>query len=114
MKKSLILKDLFIMTFNCYYRKNKWAGKITMFKDYGSHLEMRVESLSSITILFGRTSLGYFACMPDFKASCHLIEPENEAYNREKLISVMNTIDGITIARALCVLFDNLKKNGDV
>ena len=85
-----------------------WTGKISMFNDYGSHIEMRIESLSSITVLFGRSSLGYFACMPDFKASCHLIHPENERYNKEKLISVMNPIDGITVARALNVLFENL------
>jgi len=108
MTKFLILKDLLIMTFDCYYRKEMWTGKISMFNDYGSHIEMRIESLSSITVLFGRSSLGYFACMPDFKASCHLIHPENERYNKEKLISVMNPIDGITVARALNVLFENL------
>lgn len=102
------------MTFKCSYKKDKWIGKIYMFKDYGSHIEIRIESLSSITVVFGKTSLGYFACMPDFKASCHLIEPENEAYNTEKLVSVMNTIDGITVARALSVLFDNLRKEDDI
>lgn len=102
------------MTFNCYYRKNKWTGKIVMFKDYGSHIEMRVESISSITVLFGISSLGYFVCMPDFKASCHLIEPKNETYNREKLISVMNPIDGITVARSLRVLFKNLREEGNI
>lgn len=96
------------MTFDCCYRKEMWTGEISMFNDYGSHIEMRIESLSSITVLFGRSSLGYFACMPDFKASCHLIHPENETYNKEKLISVMNPIDGITVARALNVLFENL------
>ena len=98
------------MTFNCYYQKNKWPGRIVQFKDYGSCIEIRVESLSSITVIFGKTSLGYFACMPDFEAGCHLIEPKNEVYNREKLISVMNPIDGTTVARALYVLFEDLKK----
>lgn len=97
------------MTFKCSYRKDKWTGKIVKFKDYGSHIEIRIESLSSITVLFGKTSLGYFACMPDFRASCHLIHPENETYNSENLISVMNTIDGITVARALRVLCGNLR-----
>jgi hypothetical protein len=113
MKKSPILKELSAMTFNCYYQKNKWPGRIVQFKDYGSYIEIRVESLSSITVIFGKTSLGYFACMPDFEAGCHLIEPENEVYNRKKLISVMNPIDGATVARALYVLFEDLKKKID-
>ncbi|OEG63514.1 hypothetical protein C8C76_1701 [Halanaerobium saccharolyticum] len=98
------------MTFNCYYQKEKWPGRIVQFKDYGSYIEIRVESLSSITVIFGKTSLGFFACMPDYEAGCHLIEPENEVYNREKLISVMNPIDGTTVARALYVLFKGLEK----
>jgi hypothetical protein len=81
-----------------------------MFKDYGSHIEFRIESFSSITVIFGKTSLGYFACMPDFRAGCHFIEPDNEAYNQEKLIPVMNTIDGITVARALNFLSEDLIK----
>ena len=101
------------MTFNCYYQKKKWPGRITWFKDYGSYIEIRIESLSSITVIFGKSSPGYFACMPDFEAGCHLIDPENETYNREKLISVMNPIDGATAARALYVLFEDLKKKID-
>jgi len=97
------------MTFYCFYRKDRWPGKISLFKNYGSHFELRIQSLSSITVLFGRSSLGYFACMPDFRTSCHLIHPENETYNIEKLISVLNTIDGITVGRALYVMADKLE-----
>lgn len=113
MKKSPILRELFNMTFNCYYQKKKWPGRIINFEDYGRYFEIRVESLSSITVIFGKTSLGFFACMPDYEAGCHLIEPKNEAYNREKLTSVMNPIDGITVARALYVLFKDLEKKID-
>jgi hypothetical protein len=47
---------------------------------------MRIESLSGITVVFGKTSLGNFACMPDFKAGCYLAELDNEFYNSQKLI----------------------------
>lgn len=100
------------MNFLCSYRKDKWSGKIVNYVNYGSHIELRIESLSSITVLFGETSLGYFACIPDFRAGCHLIHPYNENYNKENLISVTNTIDGITVARALYVLSKNLREEG--
>jgi len=99
------------MVFKCSFKKQRWTASIAMIKNYGSHLEFRIESLSSITILFGKTSLGYFACIPDFGAGCHLVEPDNENYNREKLISVMNTIDGVTVARALKVFSQNERSN---
>lgn len=98
------------MIFYCSLKNNQWSGKITMFKNYGSHIEFRIESLSSITVLFGKTSLGFFACMPDFDAGCHLIEANNERYNKEELIGVLNPIDGTTVARALYVLWDHLGK----
>ena len=62
---------------------------------------MRIESRSGITVLFGKTSLGRFACMPDFKSGCHLAKLNNESYNTEKLYHVMNPIDAITVAKAL-------------
>lgn len=100
------------MKFYCSYEKQRWPGTISKFKDYGSHIEFRIESLSSITVLYGKTCLGYFACMPDFAAACHLITANNEKYNREELISVMNPIDGATVASALYFLFEKSKIKG--
>lgn len=100
------------MTFDCFLKSSKgleqWQGQISNLKNYGSHYEMRIESLSGITVLFGKTSLGNFACMPDFLAGCHLGEFDNENYNKDKLMQVINPIDAVTIANAL-KLFATLK-----
>jgi hypothetical protein len=89
------------INFKCTHNKTNWTGKINDFKNYGSHYEMRIESRSGITVLFGKTSMGSFACMPDFSAGCHLAELDNEFYSKQKLFNVINPVDAITVARAL-------------
>ena len=89
------------MTFKCIYENQKWTGNIIKEHNYGSHFEIRIESRSSITILFGKTSMGNFACLPDYGAGCHLAEFDNEFYNTQKLSNVINTVDGITVAKGL-------------
>jgi hypothetical protein len=88
-------------SFLCNSNNTKWQGHITKLINYGSHYEMRIESLSGITVLFGKTSMGTFACMPDFQTGCHLAELNNENYSQQKLLGVINFIDAITIAKAL-------------
>lgn len=105
------------MTFTCNLKEGskseKWTGKIVSLEDFGSHYQMRIESRSGITVIFGETTFGNFACMPDFNAGCHLATFDDEFYNTEKLVSVMNPVDGVTVARALSVLFENIEKECD-
>ncbi|HOJ12569.1 MAG TPA: hypothetical protein PK733_18550 [Clostridiales bacterium] len=58
-------------------RKEKWPGRIIYIKNYGSHFELFIQSHSSIFVLFGKTSCGFFASMPDFNAGCHLVNPRD-------------------------------------
>lgn len=100
------------MIFECRYEhkrtNEKWTGEITHFKNYGSHYEMIIEASSRIHVMFGRTNLGAFACMPDFGAGCHIIEPHNQSWNEERLIGVLGRVDGITVATALKILSDKI------
>ena len=100
------------MFFKCNSNIEKWSGEIIKEHNYGSHHEIRIESRSGITVLFGKTSMGNFACMPDFNAGCHLAELDNNFYNTEKLTNVINHIDGITVANALKT-FSLRRKNND-
>lgn len=100
------------MFFECVHKKKsgneKWICEITKFKNYGSHYEIVIESSSRIHVLFGKTALGGFACMPDFGVGCHMIELENESWNTEQLVGVLGKIDGITVATALKELSDKI------
>jgi hypothetical protein len=59
-------------------------------------------------VLLGKTSLGSFACMPDFSAGCHLSTLDDLFYSTEKLSDVMGKIDGITVASALYSIADKI------
>ena len=100
------------MIFECVNKKKsgneKWTCEITQFKNYGSHYEIVIESSSRIHVLFGKTILGAFACMPDFGVGCHMIGLENQSWNTERLIGVLGKIDGITVATALNELADKI------
>lgn len=82
-------------------RKEKWLGKISCLKNYGSHFEIQIQSRSSLMVMFGETSRGYFASIPDFNAGCHLVDPLDIFWNTESLKRVLGEVDGITVATAL-------------
>lgn len=101
------------MIFTCEARfgrkTERWHGTIVGFKKYESHYEIRINSRSSITVVFGKTTLGGFACMPDFGAGCHLADLKNRFWNTEQLTKVLGKVDGITVSTALCILSDQVK-----
>jgi len=100
------------MIFKCVNQTKKgketWIGRITSFINYGSHYEIRIDSRSGIMVLLGKTSMGNFACMPDFGAGCHLAKLNDKFYSTEKLSDVMGKIDGITVASALYSIADKI------
>ena len=83
----------------------RWNGCIKRLINYGSHYEIFIESRSSILVLFGKSSSGGFACIPDFQAGCYLTNINNKFWNTEKLTAVLGKVDGITVASALHKLF---------
>jgi len=101
------------MVFKCVYETKKkiehWTAKLLYFRKFGTHYELRIESLSSITVIFGKISYGSFACMPDFRAGCHLGNPEDKEWNTEKLSQALGEIDGITVATVLYGLADKIE-----
>ena len=95
-------------TFTCTNRKETWGGKITMFKNHSKYYEFTIQSRSSITVISGMTSRGYFACMPDFNAGCYLSDPDDIFWNTETLTKILGKVDGITFANDLAVLRDEI------
>jgi hypothetical protein len=96
-------------TFKCIHRKKSWEGTITMFQKYGTHFEFMIQSRSSIMVIFGKTTRGYFACMPDFNVGCHLVNLNDTFWNTEKLTRVLGVADGVTVATALLFLAKELR-----
>lgn len=101
------------ISFKCQMKTDgeieRWEGNIPRFVDHGSHFEIRIESRSGIMVVFGKTSQGGFACMPDYNVGCHLSYFKDVFWNTEKLIAVLGEVDGITVAQALYALADQLE-----
>lgn len=101
------------MRFECVKRSGKrmekWPGRITYLRNYGSHFELNIVSRSSLMVLFGKTSRGFFASIPDFGSGCHLVNPDDIFWNTESLSRVLGKVDGITVATALYTVADKLK-----
>ncbi len=102
------------MEFKCVWNKNnkteKWQGKIVRFIPYESHYEIQIDSRSFILVLFGISSAGYFACMPDFNTGCFLSDLQDLFWNTERLTSILGNVDGITVATALYYLRENINE----
>ncbi len=95
-------------TFICKHKKQSWTGSISAFKKHGTHYEFLIQSRSSIMVVFGKTSRGYFACMPDFDVGCHLVNLNDAFWNTERLTKVLGSVDGVTVASALLFLSKEL------
>ncbi len=99
-----------IVSFECEMKTDNgvehWEGIIPRFENRGSHYEIRIESRSGIMVLFGETSQGGFACMPDHGVGCHLSSFKDKFWNMENLTAVLGEVDGITVAEALYALAD--------
>lgn len=87
-------------------RAERWAGRVKSIKKFGSHYEIIIESRVLILVIFGKIAKGYFACIPDFDAGCYLDDLHDSFWNKEQLINVLGTVDGITVATALKMLSD--------
>lgn len=88
--------------------EENWEGIVQYIKNYGSHYEIKIQSRSSLLVLIGRTTFGYFACIPDWQAGCHLASFKDLFWNTEQLSQVIGDIDGITVAQALYTISNEL------
>ncbi|HHW49819.1 MAG TPA: hypothetical protein GXX14_14550 [Clostridiaceae bacterium] len=96
--------------FTCTNRRGTWDGKIVTLKNHLNYYEFTIQSRSSIMVILGMTSRGYFACMPDFNTGCYLSDLADIFWNTERLTKVLGRVDGITVANALAVIRDEILK----
>lgn len=101
--------------FECTMKKGKkiesWFGMITSLTKFGSHYEFKIESRSGFIVVIGRTNYGNFACIPDYDIGCHLSTLNDLFWNSERLSSIMNEVDAITVAHALKAVTEHINLN---
>lgn len=106
------------MDFQCELKRGKrtehWSGKIQSLKKISDKLyEISIVSRSSIKIVIGKASFGYFACAPDFRAGCHLVKYSDLFWNKESLIQALGKVDGATAAHAIEAVAKILEKHDE-
>lgn len=107
----LMIKDI-----NIRHKNNTWQATVKSIKKTGNCFELRIESRSGITLLVGKYSAGWFACLPDFGVGAGLSQFLcDEFYNTEALTKAgLNEIDATTIAQVLKQLneYNLLERDG--
>lgn len=85
-----------------------WGAKIKSIRNMGNCYEIRIESRSGITLLIGKYSTGWFACLPDYGIGVGLSQYLSDTfYNTEALMrAALNEVDAVTIAKVLAQLKD--------
>jgi len=96
------------MKFTCTLKDEEWKGMVTNFVQHSNIYEFWIQSRSSIMVVFGTTSRGGFACMPDFRVGCHLTNLRDKFWNTEQLVDVLGEVDGVTVSAALYSLADKI------
>ena len=96
--------------FYCFHqwnktRSEKWHAFITETIHHEDFCEVFIESRSTIRVYIGKSNVGRFICVPDWRASCWVSDLQDLSYNKTKLSKVMkNIVDGTTVAYALLEL----------
>ncbi len=88
--------------------KEVWEGIIPRVTKYKSHYEIRIEARSGIMVVFGESSRGNWACIPDWGVGCLLSSLKDKFWNTEQLTRLLGEVDGITVANALFTLADKI------
>jgi len=96
------------ISFKCTAEDESWNGTITNLHQYKNYFEIFIQSRSSIMVIFGKTSRGGFAVMPDFGVGCYLVDLKDKFWNTEALVGVLGIADGTTVAEALYALVTKL------
>jgi hypothetical protein len=78
-----------------------WSGAVTRLINHGSHYEIFIESRSGFVFIVGKYISGGFISIPAFNVGADLANYDDYFWNKERLASIMNRVDAITVAEAL-------------
>ena len=75
-----------------------WTGTVTPIRKTATQIEAKVEGRgSSYHIIIGRYSYGNYLCIPEADVGCRMADWNDVFWNREKLSSLINVTDAVTI-----------------
>ena len=87
--------------------KAEWTGTVTPIR---STVDMRVAEIkgrgSSFTVIAGEYPYGDFLCIPEINVGCPLSRWDDLFWNQERLFSLMNETDAVTISYGVKALME--------
>lgn len=95
----------FQIYFTCKDRDNPkdawdgWVEPVSSIRD--PVMQLRIVSRSSFFAIVGDTLNGHFICLPDWGVGSHLSDYSDVFWNKERLMTLLGAVDGITVAAAL-------------
>jgi len=97
--------------FECYEKIGRrfehWSGAVTHLINHGSHYEIYISSRSGFVFIVGKYISGGFISIPAFNVGSDLADYGDYFWNKERLASIMNKVDAVTVAEALRTLKNN-------
>lgn len=89
-------------------QEKTWKAYLKTFIDYGSYYEATIEARgSSLTILVGRTEQYNWIAIPYLNITTTLASFNDLFWNEEKLSSLLNPIDSVSVVCALSYINQN-------
>ncbi len=97
MKYTCILKD--------GSRKERWTGELTLLRRTSGQYEAEISGRGTyFHILAGRHKYGNYLCIPNHDVGCELSGFSDIFWNEERLRSLMQEVDAVTVAAGLAHL----------
>lgn len=83
-------------------RKERWTGKLTLLQKRPGQYETEISGRGTyFHILAGRHKYGNYLCIPNHDIGCELSDFSDSFWNEERLCSLMQRVDAVTVAAAL-------------
>ena len=86
----------------------EWTGTVELIRKTASATEAQVKGRgSSLTVIVGDYTDGHFLCIPEIDVGCPMAGWGDLFWNQERLCSLMNETDAVTVAAGVKALMDS-------
>ena len=90
----------------------EWTGTVTPVRRSAGITEAEIGGRgSSFTVIVGEYTCGRFLCIPAVNVGCPMSGWDDVFWNRERLSSVMNETDAVTVAYGVKALMGERGRN---
>lgn len=83
-------------------RKEQWTGRLTLLQKRSGLCEAEIRGRGTyFHVLVGRHKYGNYLCIPNHDIGCELSDFSDIFWNEERLCSLMQKVDAVTVATGL-------------